>query len=235
MHVDKQIACATVRNGLYELNLLDRALLATDIPECIHVWHQRFGHRDPNAIKLLQQQAEGVQIKNCSHIQVCECCIKAKMTRKPLPKGSDSTSTEVLQLIHSDLCGPMQNTTPSGNRYFMTMIDDFSRYTVLYLLNNKSEATAKIKEYVKFVQTKFKKTPQVIRSDNGGEYVNDELSNFLRSEGIQSQRTVAHTPEQNGVAERKNRYLVAVMLTRPAVARPRLQPTRPSQGRSFLA
>jgi len=115
-----------------------------------------------------------------------------------------------MDLVHADVCGPMQTVTPSGNRYFMTMIDDNSRYTVLYLLKNKSEVrpTDKIKGYVKLVQTKFKRTPKVIRSDRGGEYVNENLHNFFKSEGIISQFTVPYTPQQNGVTERKNRYLV---------------------------
>ena len=77
----------------------------------------------------------------------------AKLTRKPLPKVSDTKSSEILELIHTDVCGPMQTVTPGGNRYFMTMIDDNSKYTVLYLLKNKSDVTARIKEYVKFVQS----------------------------------------------------------------------------------
>jgi hypothetical protein len=87
------------------------------------------------------------------------------------------------------------------------MIDDFSKYTVLYLLKNKSEVPEKIKEYVKLVQTKFSKTPKVIRSDRGGEYVNEVLTRFFKNEGITPQFTVPYTPQQNGVAERKNRYL----------------------------
>ena len=132
----------------------------------------------------------------------------SKLTKKPLPKKSESRSSELLQLVHTDVCGPMQTITPGGNRYIMTMIDDFSRYTVLYLLKNKFEVADKIKEYVKFVQTKFKSTPKVIRSDRGGEYVNEALKKFFKSEGITPQYTVPYTPQQNGVAERKNRYLV---------------------------
>ena len=69
----------------------------------------------------------------------------------------------------------MQTQTPGGNRYFMTIIYDYRRYTHLYLLKNKSEAACRIKEYVKFVQTQFKTTPKAIRSDRGGEYMGQEL------------------------------------------------------------
>jgi hypothetical protein len=102
----------------------------------------------------------------------------------------------------------MQTQTPGGNRYFMTLIDDYSRYTHLYLLKNKSEAACKIKEFVKFTQTQFKATLKIIRSDRGGEYMGQELREFLTNEGIGVQLTAPYTPQQNGCAERKNRYLV---------------------------
>jgi transposase InsO family protein len=208
MKNDKILACAKLQNGLYELDSFESALLSVETDSCIHVWHNRLGHRDPKAIKLLEHQLDDFRIKPCDMKQVCESCIAAKMTRKPLPQQSESRSEEVLELIHTDVCGPMQTSTPRGNRYFMTLIDDYSKCSVLYLLKNKSEVTAKVKEYVKLVQTKFNRIPKIIRSDNGGEYVNEELKSFFRNEGIISQTTVPYTPQQNGRSERKTRYLV---------------------------
>src|SRR6218665_1706172 len=109
-------------------------------------------------------------IKPCQFSTVCECCIQSKMTWKPFPKKSESKTDEILDLIHTDVCGPMQTTAPGGKRYFMTMIDDSSRYTEVYLLGQLSEVPEKIKEYVRHVQTKFGKTPKKIRSDRGGKY-----------------------------------------------------------------
>ena len=130
------------------------------------------------------------------------------MTRKPIPKKSETRTEATFDLIHTDVCGPMQTSTPSGNRYFLTMIDDHSKYTVVYLLKHKSEVSSKIKDYVKYVQTKFQITPKTIRSDRGGEYTAENLKTFLTNEGIQTEFTNPYTPQQNGVAERKNRYLV---------------------------
>ena len=129
------------------------------------------------------------------------------MTRKPFPKKSESKTTEILDLIHTDVCGPMQTVTPGGKRYFMTMIDDFSRYTEVYLLSHKSEVPEKIKEYVRYVQTKFGKTPKKIRSDRGGEYTAERLQTFLKDERIRAELTTPYTPQQNGCAQRKNRSL----------------------------
>ena len=208
---DKTIASATEHLGLYKLDISDsvRQVFEGKQPECIHVWHNRLGHRDPNVIRDMdkRQTAKNFHIKPCTVLKTCECCLKAKMARKPLPKKSDTVSTEILDLIHTDICGPMQTQTPGGNRYFMTMIDDCSKHCTVYLLKHKSEAASKIKEYVKYVQTKFGKSPKIIRSDRGGEYTTGELQNFLKSEGIQMQMTAPYTPQQNGRAERKNRYL----------------------------
>ena len=110
----------------------------------------------------------------CAVTKVYECCITAKMTRKPFPTESSSILAQILDLIHTDICGPMQAVTPGNKRYFMTMIDDYSRYTKVFLLNQKSEVMAKIKEYVSYVKTQFGKTLKKIRSDNGGEYISNE-------------------------------------------------------------
>src|SRR6218665_3535525 len=130
------------------------------------------------------------------------------MTRKPFPKKSESKTDEILDLIHTNVFWPNANYNSRGERYFMTMIDDSSRYTEVYLLGKKSEVPEKIKEYVRHVQTKFGKTPKKIRSDRGGEYTAERLQTFLKDEGIQAALTTPYTPQQNGCAERKNRSLV---------------------------
>lgn len=99
----------------------------------------------------------------------------------------------------------MQTTTPSGNRYVMHLIDDFSRYTVTFLLKQKSEAADRIKVYVRWTENQFGRKMQVIRSDGGGEFDNKDLRKFYREEGIRAQFTTPYSPQQNGVAERKNR------------------------------
>lgn len=90
----------------------------------------------------------------------------------------------------------------------LTLIDNYSKYTVVYLMEHKSEVSNRIQDYVRNMKTKFNKVPKVIRSDQGREYVNSKLKDFLRKKGIELQNTVGYAPEQNGVAERKNRYLI---------------------------
>jgi hypothetical protein len=206
MRENRMITAATERQGLYEL-----CLWTSEQKEkhCIHVWHNRLGHRNPDIIRKMEKQvtAEGFSLCQCAVKKACECCIKAKMVRKPFPKEASSSSVQLLDLIHTDVCGPMQTVTPGNKKYYMTMIDDHSRYTKVYLLNQKSEVTAKVKEYVNHVKTQFGKIPKKIRSDRGGEYVNKELQEYIKSEGIEVELTCPYSPQQNGTAERKNRYL----------------------------
>lgn len=88
------------------------------------------------------------------------------------------------------------------------MIDDFSKFTVIYFIRNKSEVEQKIKEIVAMVENKFNIKPKLIRSDRGGEYFATELKDFLRKQGIRTQYTAPYSPQQNGVAERRNRSLI---------------------------
>lgn len=204
-------ATGKIRGDLYELNSKEivNVIRQDKHQDCIHVWHRRMGHRNFDAVKKLAQDklADGIVINKCEQLMKCTSCIKGKMTKKQFPKVSTSLSKEVLDLIHSDVCGPMKTVTPSKKKYFLTFIDDYSRYTCIYLLHSKSEVSEKFREYVAYVSNKFGRKPKVLRSDNGTEYTNEEMQNILKVNGIQFQTTVPYNPEQNGVAERKNRTL----------------------------
>lgn len=176
---------------------------------CQHTWHRRFGHRDMNMLNVIASKglATGFEIKDCEERIVCECCIKGKLVRKPFPSLVERRSAQPLDLVHTDLCGPMENATPSGNKYFITFIDDYSRFCAVYLLTSKGEAELKIREYVRWTENLFGRKPKVIRSDGGGEYIGESLKQFYKTEGIVAQYTTPYTPQQNGVAERKNRAI----------------------------
>ena len=137
----------------------------------------------------------------------CEICIKGKMTKMSFPKKSERVS-EKLEIVHSDLCGPMRVESNGKARYFVTFIDDQSRWCEVRLLKRKDEVFGAFKEYKAFVETQTGRKIKHLQSDNGKEYRNKEFDDFLKSNGIGRRLTVTHTPEQNGVAERKNRTLV---------------------------
>lgn len=124
---------------------------------CIHVWHKILGHRDINSIRSMNHGglANGINIRNCHCTGSCEVCVQGKMSRYEFPSKAKQKSTKILDLIHTDVCGPMQTITPSGKKYFLTFIDDHSRFSMVYLLREKSEVYEKLKEYIAYVKTKF--------------------------------------------------------------------------------
>lgn len=210
---DLIVARASLISGMYVFRATSKAFVASGSSHsinCQHTWHRRFGHRNIHDIQQLQEKfmVSGIKIQDCGIREICGCCAKGKLSRNPFPKGHANRAKRILDLVHTDLCGPMQATTPSGKRYFMTMIDDYSRFTEIFFLKDKSEVADKIEEYTQYVKNKFGRAPTVIRSDNGREYNNYKVKQLFVKEGIRPQYTAPYTPEQNGVAERKNRTLM---------------------------
>lgn len=114
-----EIAIADKVNGLYKLRQPNKVYACKEEQHktnCIHFWHKVFGHRDPVAIKEMfsKNMVSDMNIIDCGIIKQCEICLQAKTTRLPFPKQSTMQSTDVLDLVHSDVCGPMQTQTPSG-------------------------------------------------------------------------------------------------------------------------
>lgn len=133
---------------------------------------------------------------------------RGRWPEKVFPRNRIADHTSILELIHSDICGPMQTRTPGNKRYILTLIDDYSRYTFVYFMAHKSEVPDHISNFIQWMKTKFKKTPKYIRSYRGKEYMNRQIQGMLKKEGIESQYTTTYIPEQNEVAERNNRSLL---------------------------
>ena len=204
------VAIADAVGNLYKLRQVANvaALVTKPKSDCIHGWHETLGHRDMEAIKMLPNLADGVKIVECRCLTNCEPCIRGKMSRLPFPAQSKNKAKEILDLVHTDVCGPMQTITPGGRRYFVTFIDDFSKFCYIYLLKRKSEVYNKVVEFVEMVKNVYGKKPKTIRADRGGEYKSFKVIKYLKKEGICRQYTAAYTPQQNGTAERKNRYIM---------------------------
>ncbi|KAG2947795.1 hypothetical protein PC119_g28461 [Phytophthora cactorum] len=128
-------------------------------------------------------------------------------------KSSPNRAKQVLEVVHSDVCGPMQTPTFGGKRYFVTFIDDKSHFCVVYLLRNKSEVAAKFAEFVVFAETQTGKRVKTLRSDNGGEYTSSTMAKFCSDRGIVQKFTPPYTPQLNGVAERMNRTRIGAKLS----------------------
>eukprot|EP00253_Pinus_taeda_P009922 PITA_09922 len=139
---------------------------------------------------------------------LCEGCILGKQHRENFPSGKSIRAKAPLDIIHSDLCGPMQAASLAGNQYFLTFIDDFTRKTWIYFLKNKSEVFEKFRNFKALVENQSGLHIKVLRTDRGGEYISKEFLRFCRENGIHKQFTARYTPQQNGVAERKNRTIM---------------------------
>ncbi|KAI5680165.1 hypothetical protein M9H77_01392 [Catharanthus roseus] len=140
--------------------------------------------------------------------EICESCVISKQSRTPFPKGKTQRARELLQIVHSDLCGPINPISNGGKRYIMTFIDDLSRKTWAYFLQEKSEALTAFKVFKAVVEKEAGCPIQVLRTDRGGEYNSHEFADFCELHGIKRQLTAAYTPQQNGVCERKNRTIM---------------------------
>lgn len=173
------------------------------------LWHSRYGHLNFGSLNKMVKQNMVIGLKTSfGNDIVCETCAKSKICVKKFPKSSENRATEILDLVHSDICGPMNKKSIGGSRYFATFIDDKSRYVSVYFLKSRDEIFEKFKEFKALSENQSGKKIKAFRSDNGLEYVSGAFQEFLASNGINRQLTVPHTPQQNGVAERANRTLV---------------------------
>ena len=134
---------------------------------------------------------------------VCEPCLMGKMTKTPF-SGTMKWSSDLLKIIHTDVCVPMSVDARGGYRYFLTFTDDLSRYGYIYLMKHKSETFEKFKEFQSEVEHHHNKKIKFLWSDRGGEYLSYEFGLHLKQHGIVSQLTPPGTPQQNGVSEHCN-------------------------------
>lgn len=174
------------------------------------LWHQRLGHCSQRRLHLWSKEdlATGIGKMHSSVLPQCEACAIGKAQRKSISKNPATRATVPFERVHSDICGPMRTDSIGGCRYFITFIDDCTRYCWVYFLKKKSDAARTFQQWEAYVSTQYNAKVQILRSDNGGEYVGSEFQHILQAKGIKHETTAAHTPEHNGVAERKNRTLV---------------------------
>lgn len=211
------VATGIRRDKLYELNfyspkgMCESFLFSGEINKANELWHRRFGHLgERNLTSLISGGiVDGMKSKHGKKQQViCEPCVAAKQTRNPFALRLERRTSRVLELVHSDVCGPVTPASWNGARYFVSFIDDWSRFTVVYLIESKDEVAGCFKDYEAQATAKFGCKITRLRSDNGGEYVGKEMRLFCRQQGIKMEFTVPYSPEQNGVSERMNRTLV---------------------------
>lgn len=192
------IATGRFEDNMFKLNIAEQCAYSVK-SDNIALWHKRLGHVRLGNMKFLN-------IKVPSGLK-CKVCIRGKQPRSPF-LNEGTRATKKLQIVHTDVCGPLKVKSIGGCRFFVTFIDDYTRKVFLYTLKHKSEVFKKFIAFKNFAENQTECKIKMLRSDNGTEFVNNSLDEFCEKNGIARQKTAPYTPQQNSLAERMNRTLL---------------------------
>lgn len=164
-----QIAKMLDENGIYRLDApKEKVYFAAEVSST-ELWHRRLGHLNyKSVIALSKNPATKIKIRNIETLP-CIPCIKGKQHRQPFQR-SKTRSKRILQMFHSDVCGPMENESIGGSRYFLTLIDDYSRKIFVFFLKEKSQVTETFIEFKTLIENQTGNRIKILRTDNGREY-----------------------------------------------------------------
>ncbi|GKD70481.1 retrotransposon protein, putative, ty1-copia subclass, partial [Tanacetum coccineum] len=191
-------------NGIYEIDMHDLVPNNNSIYnistkrakrnlDSTYLWHCRLAHISKKCIEKLQQ--EGIlRSTDDESFDQCVSCLSGKMTRKSFPHRPER-ATDLLGILHTDVCGPLRHVSRQGASYFITFTDDYSRYGYVYLIKHKHEVFETFKVFKNEVENQLGKTIKAIRSDRGGEYISLEFKDYLKANGIVQQLTPPYTPQ----------------------------------------
>ncbi|GJR07499.1 retrotransposon protein, putative, ty1-copia subclass [Tanacetum coccineum] len=168
------------RDGIYEIDMLNLVPNVNSIYnvsnkrvkynlDSIYLWHCRLAHISKKCIKKLQHDGLLKSTDDESFDQ-CVSCLSGKMTRKPFPHRTEK-ATDLLGLIHTDVCGPLRRVSRQGASYFITFTDDYSRYGYVYLLKHKQEVFETFKVFKNEVENQLGKTIKALQSNRGGKNI----------------------------------------------------------------
>lgn len=172
-------------------------------------WHKSLAHQNTEYVRnfLINNN-----IKFVNNQEKCRDCIINKQHRISFTP-STSRASRPCDLIHSDLCGPFEQESIGGAKYFMLLKDDFSGFRFVYFLKHKNEVATVLKTFLASVQNMTGRNIKTLRTDNGSEFVNSSVIELLCRYGIEHQKSVVYTPQQNGRAEREMRTLTEAART----------------------
>jgi hypothetical protein len=192
-----------------DMNIVTPVCLTARVGDITWRWHKRFGHLNFRSLRKLCRGEMVKGLPEIDHIeQVCEDCVLAKQKRASFPRAAKFRAKDQLELVHADLCGPITPPTPTGNAYFLLLVDDMSRYMWLTLLRSKADAPMTIMSFQAKVERETGKKMKVLCTDNGGEFASVQFGEYCAGEGILRQHSAPQSPQQNGVVERRNQMVV---------------------------
>ncbi|KAJ7968976.1 Retrovirus-related Pol polyprotein from transposon TNT 1-94 [Quillaja saponaria] len=194
-------------HGLYHLTTLPTYSVACSTDVSPILIHSRLGHPSLSKLQKMVPRLSSLSSLNC------ESCQLGKHTRASFPKHSRFRAESPFHLVHTDVWGHSRVSSSLGFQYFVTFIDDYSRCTWLFLMKNRSELFSIFQQFCAKIKTQFGVSIRILRSDNAREYFSTSFQHFMTSQGMLHQSSCSHTPQQNGVAERKNRHLIETART----------------------
>ncbi|GJT99476.1 retrovirus-related pol polyprotein from transposon TNT 1-94 [Tanacetum coccineum] len=209
-------------SNLYTISISD---MAASSPICLMskatstkswLWHRRTrSHLNFGTINDLTKLdlVDGLPKFKYEKDHLCSACERGKSKKASHPPKLIPSDYSKLELLHMDLCGPMRVASVNGKKYILVIVDDFSRFTWVYFLRSKDETLEIIKKFIAQAQLNYKAKVCKIRTDNGTEFKNATLKAYYEKLGIMQQFSIARTPQQNGVVERRNRTLVEAART----------------------
>ncbi|GAU31769.1 hypothetical protein TSUD_22150 [Trifolium subterraneum] len=206
----RMIGSADLIEGLYYLTLTSEEVHAHNIDGTQHtnipdqaLWLFRLGHTSNTKMSLLQSVFPFIAVDNKG---VCDICHLAKH-KKLYYKVSMNKAYVPYELIHFDIWGPIASKSIHNHAYFLTVVDDYSRFTWVTLMKHKTEARQHVINFIKLIETQHNSKVKIVRTDNGVEFL---ITQFYASKGIIHQTSCVETPEQNGRVERKHQHLLNV-------------------------
>ena len=158
-------------------------------------WHKRLGHA--GALRL--EKTLGSEIQKSDNR--CEACMYCKLKNKPFKK-SLTRCTELLERLHIDIAGPINLESPNQSRFVLFVVDEYSRWTEIAIIEKKSDALSRLVEIITRWSNLHNKTVKILRSDNASEFLSREFNEQMSMRGITREKSVPYNPEQNGLAER---------------------------------
>lgn len=226
---DSVIATGTLlNNGLYAM---DESVIPASIPALtvtqtmtLQQLHERMGHAGKHKLRsMVNSNLLGdVKITDIDSVDVkCTECDLGKLKRTKFNKQKGVVTTEVGEVVHSDVCGPINPATMAGTQYFVSFIDDFSRYSWVYFMKHKSEVFSKFRLFEAELELHHQKKVKTLHSDGGGEYLSNVFKLHLESRGIHHKFSPPYTPQTKGIAERFNRTIMDMV--RPMMRTRRVQ------------
>ncbi|GJX30987.1 putative ribonuclease H-like domain-containing protein [Tanacetum coccineum] len=167
-----------------------------------------------NINKLVKDNlVRGLPTKHFENDQTCVACLKGKQHRASCKSKVLNPITKPLFMLHMDLFGPTFVSSLMHKKYCLVVTDDYSRFTWVFFLTTKDETSEILKNFIKVIEKLVDKKVKIIRSDNGTEFKNKVMDDFCREKSIKREYSVARTPQQNGIAERRNRTIIKAART----------------------